>query len=86
MQQRPLFFNVRGPLRHGNGSFHFKVAVHEQPKISGQVPTMVAWCDVDADDVQCVVALAEALRQVASQLPPPLVTPDADALNPWRPN
>ena len=74
MPQRPLAFTVRGPVRYGDGSFHFRIAVHETPTLAGATSTWVAEATVDVDDAQCAMALAEALRQVAGQLPPPLIT------------
>jgi hypothetical protein len=65
---------MRGPVRYGDGSFHFKIAVHEAATIAGDQSIWVADADIDVQDGHCALALAEALRQIADQLPPPIIT------------
>ena len=69
-----LSWVMRGPVRYGDGSFHFKIAIHETPRVAMAASTWVGEAIIDVADAQCAMALAEALRQIADQLPPPLIT------------
>lgn len=67
---RNLQFSTTPPFRHSDGSFKFEIVVFLASPIAGAPADIVATADIWTKTDQVGLALAEALKQVASQLPP----------------
>lgn len=65
-----LQFITSNPLRHGDGSFQFTLIIVNPSPILGQPADYVAKADVHVASDRVCMALAEALKHVAAQLPP----------------
>lgn len=72
MDTRNLQFSVMGPYRHSDGSFQLELVVLNPSPILGQPADVVATAKIHVKTDQVCLALAEALRHVAQQLPPEL--------------
>ena len=67
-----LMFRIKGPYKHGDGSMRFTMIVDETSPVVGGVSEIRAIAEVQIDDVTSLLALAEAMRQAASKMPPDL--------------
>lgn len=65
---------LKGPYKMGDGSLKFDLVVFESSPIQGGVAEIRATASVHVDGAMVCRGLAEALRQVADQLPPDLIT------------
>ena len=73
---RALQFSTTPVRRHGDGSFEFKVIVFERFPISEATPPVVGTAEIFVKDDKVCSSLAEALRQIAAQLPPEIALMD----------
>lgn len=73
-------FSVIGPFRHSDGSFALKVFVLQQPSIVGGMPEVIGTADCHVRNNEICAAMAQALANVAQQLPPELIRPDENQL------
>jgi hypothetical protein len=65
-------FLLKGPYRHGDGSFKFDVILTLPSLVPGEISQIVGTAAVHVDTDKCCDAMGRALIQVATQLPPQL--------------
>ena len=69
----PAQFHVTGPYRHSDGAYKFQITVMVPSPVIGGVTDVVGFADVHIKNAKVAMALGEALRQIADQLPADLV-------------
>jgi hypothetical protein len=70
-----LQYCVKGPYRHGDGSYKFDVVIFEASPVQGGVAEVRGLINVHVDDYVVCRGAAEVLRKVADDLPGQILTP-----------